>query len=146
MNMKLVEPLRELLKDEVSALARELGMPPELDNRHPFPGPGLAIRIPGEITKEKLEHSCARSTPSISTRSESPASTTTSGRPLPSSCRCAPWALMGDIAAPTTRPARCAPITSTDGMTAENYFPFDHAFNWAASPAESSTRCAESIA
>ena len=55
MAMELVEPLRELFKDEVRALGRELGMPENLIGRHPFPGPGLAIRIPGEITREKCD-------------------------------------------------------------------------------------------
>lgn len=54
MKLKLVEPVRELFKDEVRALGRELGLKVEMVNRHPFPGPGLAIRIPGEITAEKI--------------------------------------------------------------------------------------------
>ncbi len=55
MNMALVEPMRELFKDEVRALGRELGLPESFIGRHPFPGPGLAIRCPGEITRDKLE-------------------------------------------------------------------------------------------
>lgn len=55
MKLKLVEPLRELFKDEVRDLGRALGMPEDFIRRHPFPGPGLAIRLPGEITREKID-------------------------------------------------------------------------------------------
>lgn len=54
MNLKLIEPLRELFKDEVRIIGRELGVPDEILSRHPFPGPGLAVRIIGDITEERL--------------------------------------------------------------------------------------------
>lgn len=55
LNLRLVEPLRDLFKDEVRKLGAELNLPKEIINRHPFPGPGLAIRIPGEITNKKIK-------------------------------------------------------------------------------------------
>ena len=55
MNLKLIEPLRELFKDEVRVIGKDLDIPDEILQRHPFPGPGLAVRILGDITPEKVE-------------------------------------------------------------------------------------------
>jgi GMP synthase (glutamine-hydrolysing) len=55
MNLKLIEPLRELFKDEVRLIGRELGVPYQILKRHPFPGPGLAVRIIGEVSEERIK-------------------------------------------------------------------------------------------
>lgn len=125
MNLKLVEPLRELFKDEVRALGRELGMPEDFIKRHPFPGPGLAIRIPGVITQEKLD---------ILRKADSVYLEEIRAAGLYDAIWQAfvvllPVRTVGVMGDGRTYDYACAlrAVTSTDGMTAD-YYPFDHAF------------------
>jgi GMP synthase (glutamine-hydrolysing) len=119
MNMKLVEPLRELFKDEVRVLGRELGLPEIFVGRHPFPGPGLAIRCPGDITR-KSSTSCATPTPSISTRSASTASTTQIWQAFAVLLPVKTVGVMGD-GRTYEYVVGLRAVTSTDGMTADFY-------------------------
>lgn len=123
MNMKLVEPLRELFKDEVRALGRELGLPAQFIGRHPFPGPGLAIRIPGEITPEKLD--ILRQADAIyldEIRRAGLYDTIWQAFAV-----LLPVRTVGVMGDGRTYDSVCAlrAVTSTDGMTAD-YFPFPH--------------------
>ncbi|GLV29099.1 GMP synthase [glutamine-hydrolyzing] [Sphingobium sp. TomTYG75] len=125
MNMKLVEPLRELFKDEVRALGRELGLPEIFVGRHPFPGPGLAIRIPGEVNKERcdiLRKADAVYLEEIRNAGLYDAIWQAFAVLLPVRT----VGVMGDH---RTYDSVCAlrAVTSTDGMTADIY-PFDAAF------------------
>ncbi|MFO1086131.1 MAG: glutamine-hydrolyzing GMP synthase [Reyranellaceae bacterium] len=125
MNMKLVEPLRELFKDEVRALGRELGLPPDLVNRHPFPGPGLAIRIPGTITKDKLD--LLRRVDAVYLDEIRKAGLY--DEIWQAFAVLLPVRTVGVMGDGRTYDQACAlrAVTSTDGMTAD-YYPFDHAF------------------
>jgi GMP synthase (glutamine-hydrolysing) len=125
MKLKLVEPLRELFKDEVRALGRELGMPEEFIKRHPFPGPGLAIRIPGEITREKLEILRKADTVYL----EEIRNAGLYDAIWQAFAVLLPVKTVGVMGDDRTYDYVCAlrAVTSTDGMTADSY-PFSHEF------------------
>ena len=123
MNLKLVEPLRELFKDEVRALGRELGLPEPFVGRHPFPGPGLAIRIPGEITADKLD--ILRKADAIYLDEIRKAGLY--DKIWQAFAVLLPVRTVGVMGDARTYDHVCAlrAVTSTDGMTAD-YFPFPH--------------------
>ncbi len=125
MGLKLVEPLRELFKDEVRALGHELGLPKSFIGRHPFPGPGLAIRCPGEITREKLE--ILRQADAIfidQIRQHG-----LYDEIWQAFVAILPVKTVGVMGDARTYDYACAlrAVTSVDGMTAD-YYPFSHAF------------------
>jgi GMP synthase (glutamine-hydrolysing) len=125
MNMQLVEPLRELFKDEVRELGRELGLPDHFVGRHPFPGPGLAIRIPGAITRDKLEF--LRKADAIYLDEIRQAGLYDAI--WQAFAVLLPVQTVGVMGDGRTYDYVCAlrAVTSTDGMTAD-YFHFDHDF------------------
>ncbi len=125
MTLELVEPLRMLFKDEVRVLGRELGLPESFVGRHPFPGPGLAIRIPGEITNEKLEILRAADAVYLN-------EIRSSGlydEIWQAFAVLLPVKTVGVMGDARSYEYVCAlrAVTSTDGMTAESY-PFPHEF------------------
>lgn len=126
MKMQLVEPLRELFKDEVRALGRELGLPEEMVGRHPFPGPGLAIRIPGqEITRERLDILRQADRVYLDEIRKSGLY----DQIWQAFVVLLPVRTVGVMGDGRTYDYACAlrAVTSTDGMTAD-YFPFPHDF------------------
>ncbi len=125
MEMGLVEPMRELFKDEVRALGRELGMPEDFIRRHPFPGPGLAIRIPGEITQEKID--ILRKADVVYLDEIKKAGLY--DEIWQAFTVLLPVKTVGVMGDARTYDYVCAmrAVTSTDGMTAD-YYPFEHDF------------------
>ncbi len=125
MDLKLVEPLRELFKDEVRALGRELGLNEAFVGRHPFPGPGLAIRIPGDITEEKAD--ILRKADAIYL--EELRNNGLYDVIWQAFAVLLPVKTVGVMGDHRTYDHVCAlrAVTSTDGMTAD-FFPFDMAF------------------
>jgi GMP synthase (glutamine-hydrolysing) len=125
MKLKLVEPLRDLFKDEVRVLGRELGLPARMVGRHPFPGPGLAIRIPGEITPEKLD--ILRQADAIYIEEIRAAGLYDAI--WQAFAVLLPVKTVGVMGDGRTYDHVCAlrAVTSTDGMTAD-YYPFPHDF------------------
>jgi GMP synthase (glutamine-hydrolysing) len=125
MNMALVEPVRELFKDEVRALGRELGLPEDFIRRHPFPGPGLAIRVPGEVTREKL--AILRKADAIYL--EEIRNAGLYDAIWQAFAVLLPVRTVGVMGDERTYDYVCAlrAVTSTDGMTAD-WFPFAHEF------------------